>query len=401
MATRAGILDAAHRVFKETGYYGSSVSEITRRGGISMGNFYQYFKDKEQAFLELSDLIQSRFMARAESLTSSRGSFEERLEQAIRLLYEHTRENFAFHRILGESELTDRVSLAYYEAIARPYRDFFRRESRAGNVRSLDPDMTAYGLIGICYFHSLDWGEKDKTSPRGVVTQIASLILHGISGPAPWKRPSAGRLLSIPHPVPLHSEEGEPLTKGESTRQTIFRAAERVLARHGINRANIAEITRAAGVALGTFYVHFGSKRDLVDGLVKYLNHQMRRELQRTVVRVRDRRDAERVGMLAFYEFLREHRDIYRVVPECEIIDREVSLWYYRKMAQGYIQGLQRGKERGEIRDLPAVFLARSLMGLIHFIGLRWVVWNVNPRPQIPSPILRDIIQLALFGLKP
>jgi AcrR family transcriptional regulator len=64
MATRAAILDTAHQVFKESGYYGASVSEITRRCGISMGNFYLYFKNKEQLFLELNDLIISRFIAR-------------------------------------------------------------------------------------------------------------------------------------------------------------------------------------------------------------------------------------------------------------------------------------------------------------------------------------------------
>jgi len=401
MATRAAILDTAHQVFKETGYYGSSISEITRRCGISMGSFYQYFKNKEQVFLELNDLIISRFMNRAESLSSQGIPFEEGLEKAVHLLYEHGRENFAFHRILGESELTDRVTIAYYEAIARPYRDFFRREAQAGNIRSFDPNMIAYGLIGICSFHSMDWGEKEKTSPRDVVKLIADLILHGVSGRAPWRRPSERNLLSIPDPLPLQASEGEPLTKGENTRQAIFRAAERVFGRHGINRANISEITREAGVAQGTFYVHFGSKRDLIDGFVKYINSKMRRELQRTVVRTRDRRDAERVGLLAFYEFLRQHREIYRVVPECEMIDRKVSLWYYKRVAQGYIQGLRQGIERGEIRNLPAVFLGRSIMGFTHFIGLKWIVWNASAHPKMPSPLLKDIVELVLFGLTP
>jgi AcrR family transcriptional regulator len=401
MATRAAILDTAHQVFKDSGYYGSSISEITRRCGISMGNFYQYFKNKEQVFLELSDLILSRFTARAESFSSPQSSFEKRLEEAIRILYEHTRENFAFHRILGESELTDRVTIAYYETIARHYRDFLRREAQAVNLRPLDPNMMAYGLIGICYFHSLEWGEKERTSPREAVRQITDLILHGVNGPTRWKKPPEGRRLSLPDPIPLHAAEGEPLTKGENTRQAIFRAAERVIGRHGINRANISEITREAGVALGTFYVHFDSKGDLIEGLVKYINSQMRRELQRRVARTKDRRDAERVGMVAFYEFLRKHREIYRVVPECEMIDREVSLWYYKKMAQGYIQGLQQGMEKGEIRNLPAVFLARSLMGLIHFIGLKWIVWNTGTRPEVPPPILKDMAAFILFGLKP
>ncbi len=401
LATRAAILDRAHQVFKETGYFGTSVSEITRRCGISMGNFYQYFKNKEQVFLEVNDLILSRFMKQAETLSSQRTSFDERLEKAVQLLYEHERENFAFHRILGESELMDRVTIAYYETIARPYRDFFRREAQAGNIRPIDPNMVGYGLIGICSFQSMDWGQKEKTSPRDVVRLITDLISHGISGSAPWKKPSNRNLLSIPNPLPLQSERDEPLTKGEKTRQTIFRAAEKVFGRLGINRANISEITREAGVAQGTFYVHFGSKRDLIEGFVRYINKKMRRELQRTVARAEDRRDVERVGLLAFFEFLREHREIYRVVPECEMIDPKVSLWYYNRVAEGYIQGLQQGIGRGEIRNLPAVFLARSIMGLTHFIGLKWIVWNASTDPKIPGPLLKEIVEFVLFGLTP
>ena len=402
MATRAVILETAHQVFKEMGYYGSSISEITRRCGISMGNFYQYFKNKEQVFLELNDLIISRFMGRTESLSATRVPFEEGLERTVQLLYEHARENFAFHRILGESELTDRVTIAYYEAIARPCRDFFRREAQTGNVRPFDPNMVAYGLIGICSFHSMDWGDdEDNAPPRDVVGLIVDLILHGISGRALWKRPSERSLLSIPNPLPLHPAEGEPLTKGESTRQAIFQAAERVFGQRGVNRANISDITREAGVAQGTFYVHFGSKRDLIEGFVKYINQKMRRELQRPVAMTRDRRDAERVGLLAFFEFLRYHREIYRVVPECEMIDRKVSLWYYKRVAQGYIQGLQQGIGRGEIRNLPAVFLGRSIMGLTHFIGLKWIVWNASAHPRISGPLLEDIAKFVLFGLQP
>jgi AcrR family transcriptional regulator len=402
MATRAAILDVAHQVFKEMGYYGSSVSEITRRCGVSMGTFYQYFKNKEQVFLELNDLIISRFMAEAESLSLEGLHFEERLAKAVQVLYNHTRDNFAFHRILGESELTDRVTIAYYDSIARYYRNFIRPDAQSGNIRSLDPNMVAYGLIGICYFHSLEWGNSEQPlSERQLVDLITDLAMNGIRGPAPWKRPPDWSLLSLPEPIPLHPENAEPLTKGEKTRQAIFRAAERVLGQYGVNRANIAEITREAGVAQGTFYVHFESKSDLIEGFVKYINREMRRELQRVVVRTRDRRDAERVGILAFYEFLRQHREIYRVVPEFEMIGRDVSLWYYKKMAHGYIQGLEQGIQKGEVRDIPVVFLARSLMGLTHFIGLKWIIWNTDPQAEIPSQLLKDIIEFVLFGLNP
>jgi len=400
MATRAAILDTAHEVFKAMGYYGASISEITRRCGVSMGTFYQYFRNKEQVFLELSDLIISRFMEQAEPLRSIGLNFEERLREALRLLYDHTRHNFAFNRILGESELIDRVTISYYETIARYYRHFLRREAQLGNIRPLDPNMVAYGLIGICYFNSLDWGkEGEDLSQQPLVDLIGDLIINGISDSS--KNLPDRDLLSLPDPTPLSSENREPLTKGEKTRRAIFGAAERVFGRHGINRANIAEITREAGVAQGTFYVHFESKSDLIEGFVKYINHKMRRELQRVVTGTQDRRDAERVGILAFFQFLGEHREIYRVVPECEMISREAALWYYRKMAQGYIRGLEQGIGKGEIRSLPASFMARSIMGFTHFIGLKWIIWNQNPQAEIPDPLFKDIVEFVLFGLKP
>lgn len=402
MATRAAILDAAHEVFKETGYYGSSISEITRRCGVSMGTFYQYFKNKEQVFLELNDLIVSRFMNRAESLSVEGLDFEDRFSKAIKLLYHHTRDNFAFHRILGESELIDRVTIAYYESIARYYRNFLRREAQYGNIRPLDPNMVAYGLIGICYFHSFKWGEAEQhISQQRLVDLIIDLLMDGITGPAPWERPSDWEITTLPEPIALHPKSDGPLSKGEKTRRAILRAGERVVAQYGVNRANIAEITREAGVAQGTFYVHFESKRDLIEGFVKYINRLMRQELQRYVAQTRDRRDAERVGILAFYEFLRQHREIYRVVPEFEMIGRDVSLWYYKKMAHGYIQGLEQGIQKREVRDIPVVFLARSLMGLTHFIGLKWIIWNTDPQAEIPSQLLKDIIEFVLFGLNP
>jgi AcrR family transcriptional regulator len=402
MATRSAILDAAHDVFKATGYYSSSISEITRRCGISMGTFYQYFKNKEQVFLELNDLIISRFIDRTESLPQEGIDWQDRLREAIRLLYHHSKENFAFHKILGESELIDRVTIGYYEAIARFLRNIIRRNSQLGAIRSLDPNAIAYGLIGICYFNSLDWGDSEPVwSSEQVVDLIVELALNGINGPAAWNRPAEWAFDFLPDPLPLHSGNGEAVTKGEKTRRLIFNAAEKVLGRCGVNRANIAEITREAGVAQGTFYIHFDSKRDLVEGFVKYINHKLRQELQRYVSTMTDRRDAEQAGVLAFFEFLRRHRGIYRVVPEFEMIGKEVGLWYYKKIEAGYIKGIGQGVDKGEIRNLPATFLSRSLMGLTHFIGLKWVVWVNNPQARVPAQVVKDILEFIFFGLKP
>lgn len=400
MLTRASILETAHTVFKTTGFYGSSVSEITRKSNVSMGTFYQYFKNKEQLFIELTDLIVSRFLQKAESLDTKKTGLIPRLEQVIELCLQHTQENFAFHRILGESELIDRVTIGYYESIVRYFRDFFRKEARSGNIRPLDPNMIAYGLIGACDFIAMDWGADDgQYDPEQATRLISDVLLKGINGIAPWEKHPGWDHLTLPAPAPLDFTVKKTATKGQKTRHAIFQAAEKIFGIHGVNHANISEITREAGVAQGTFYVHFKSKNDLVEGFVRYINHNLRKEVQRIVGGNLDRRDVEWMGMLAFFNFLGQHCAIYRVVPEFEIIGHELGLWYYKKLAKGYARGLEQGIARKEIRPLPAVFLARYLMGFTHFVGLKWIVWGNTAQPGIPPPLFKDVREFILFGL--
>ena len=401
-ATRAVIIDAAHEVFRATGYYASSISEVTRRAGVSLATFYQYFKNKEQVFQELNDVIIERFMNKADALSLDGLDFESRLKKVITLLYDHTKNHLAFHRILGESELIDRVTLAYYEALARFLRNFLRNETVAGNIRSLDLNIIAYGLIGICYFHSLKWNEpREDLSEEQIIGLMTELIMNGISGSAEWKRPPDLDILSLPQLAPLRDEVNEPLTKGEKTRQAILQAAEKVFGKYGINRAGISEITREAGVASGTFYVHFASKAKLVEGYVKYVNRNMRCEIQLATASLADRRDAERVGILICFNFVLRHRDVYRIIPEFEMIDKEVALWYYEVTAKGYVAGLDQAMKKGEIRQYPPVFLAHSLMGITHFIGLKWLIWAANPNQELFRQTLENNIDFILWGLNP
>lgn len=400
MITRGVILDTAYKVFKKVGYYGASVSEITRQSGFSMGTFYQYFKNKEQVFMEINDLIIARLGERIMALPQGEGDFRSRLSQMIRLVYDHTTENFAFNRILGESELIDRVTISYYEAIADPCSEFFRDEALRGNIRALDPNIIAYGLIGICYFLVMDWQDGGVGLPAdAIVEQIGDLLMSGICGPAVWQRAGDWDLPPRLEMGAVASEDQGVSTRGEKTRKSILEAAGTVFGRHGLNLANIAEITREAGVAQGTFYVYFKSKTELIEAFVKYINRQMRGTIRRAIAGIADRRDAEWMGMLVFFDFILHHREIYRIVPEWELIGREITNWYYKKIAEGYTARIQDGIDKGQIRRIPVRFLVRSLMGFSHVIGLKWIVWAPRPQ-QISLSLFKDIRELVLFGLK-
>jgi AcrR family transcriptional regulator len=53
--SRGAILDAALRLFSEQGYRGTSIREIAEAAGLSTGNLYHHFPDKETLFRTLLD----------------------------------------------------------------------------------------------------------------------------------------------------------------------------------------------------------------------------------------------------------------------------------------------------------------------------------------------------------
>jgi AcrR family transcriptional regulator len=401
LKTRESLLSSARRAFEDSGFYGTSVAEISRRAGMSQGAFYQYFKNKEQIFLELNDRILARFWSRANRLKLERLPPEASLRCLLELLYRHCRENHFYHRILGEFELIDAATIGYFDSIARFCRSVVRRAINAGQLKFLDPNVVSYALIGMAVFHAMNWGsEASEGEGDGLIELSVRMIENGIGG----GKTASGEPASLPpeRSEPPRAEAKEPPGQRQATAGVLLDSAEQVFGRYGYHRAGITEITRAAGVAQGTFYVHFKSKRDLLEGFVRHLSRQVRRELKIATRNLSDRREVERIGIASFFRFLARHRRIYRVVTESETMGQETALWYYRKLADGYQTGLAEGMQRGEIRnDLPAGFMVRSIMGMVHMVGLKWLVWNSKPFAEMPPQLVDELLTMILDGLKP
>ncbi|MDI7261783.1 MAG: TetR/AcrR family transcriptional regulator [Thermodesulfobacteriota bacterium] len=399
-STRTTLLKNAHTLFKEKGYYASSISEICHRSNVTMGTSYKYFRNKEEIFSELTHIIIQDFKDKIDRIDLHSVNFEERFRQNFSLLFHYIKKNFHFHKILGESELVDRVTITFYENIVQYYKKYIQEEIRSGNIRKVDSEALTYCLIGIAYFNSFDWLKwKRRWSPEKIIDLLIDFILKGINGPIPFKM---SLIPPLPSPIDKFLQpQGESISsKGDQTKNNLFQAAEGVFGHHGFNRASIAEITRRANVGLGTFYIYFNSKKDILEALVRHICHQLRKEIQIAVASLKDRREVERVGILRFFEFAREHQAIYRLIPETEMVNAEVGKWYYQKIAEGYIRGLRKGIEAGQIRKQNPELIAYSLMGLAHFIALRWIVWNPSTRAKVPLKTFNDVMEFILYGLR-
>jgi AcrR family transcriptional regulator len=170
--------------------------------------------------------------------------------------------------------------------------------------------------------------------------------------------------------------------KAQATRQRQLDAAETLFGEKGYFETSIVDITQRANVALGTFYLYFPSKLAIFRELVVELNHLVRQELRRATQGLSKRPEIEREGLLVFFEFVKKHKNLYRIVQQAELVDQKLYRWYYRKFAEGYSQGLSKAMGKGELRRLDPECLAYCLMGIGHFLGMRWVLWEGKGVPK-------------------
>ncbi|HEX8997095.1 MAG TPA: TetR/AcrR family transcriptional regulator [Ktedonobacterales bacterium] len=192
--------------------------------------------------------------------------------------------------------------------------------------------------------------------------------------------------------------------RGEATRRRLLDAAEEVFGELGYYEASVAEITRRAGVAQGTFYIYFHSKRETFVELVEDIGERLRTATSAAIQDTTDRVEAERRGFEAFFRFVYAHRRIYRIVEEAERVAPEAAHEYYRRISLGYERGLSAAMQAGQIHSGNVEGLAYALMGIGHFLALRWLIWPSEAdadqaAAEIPEPVFQTVMDFIARGL--
>src|SRR3990170_2289791 len=128
--------------------------------------------------------------------------------------------------------------------------------------------------------------------------------------------------------------------RGEKTLRRLLEASAIEFGGRGYHEAAITGITQRAGVALGTFYTYFESKEEVFRALVRDMSRGVRHHVAEAVKDAPDRLAAERIGLAAFIAFVREHRELYRIIEESQFVAPDVYTEHYLTFADGYRRNL-------------------------------------------------------------
>jgi AcrR family transcriptional regulator len=388
------LLKAGGAVFGQRGFRQASVAEICRRSRVANGTFYQYFVDKEHIFLKLVERMTSQLQARLQAAVDPAAPALEQIKNSVRAHLELIGSQTALYRVFREAEfLQPDLPHRLYGHLADFYQHIVQEGQNRGQLHPLNPETVAFALIGLTEFIALRYWFWDRQLPPRALKTVDDFLAHGLSSS---KLPAKPTIQGASSPV---KDVEEPLSQGQRTRARLLTAAEGEFGQKGFYDAQIVDIARRAGVAHGTFYTYFPSKEAMFIELVHEINGQLRAHARAATENLTDRREIECAGFRAFFDFIQKHSQAYRIVREAEFVgppSNTAGRWYYERLARGYIPALAQAMAARQIRELDPEALSYALMGIGHFIGLRWVLWEKQP---VPERVFESMMDFILGGL--
>ncbi len=159
----------------------------------------------------------------------------------------------------------------------------------------------------------------------------------------------------------------------DERREDLLEAARRVFASKGLPNATISDVTEAAGVAKGTFYLYFDSKEALLGALKQRFVDDLVAQALRLYTRVGhdDWWSLADVTVESMIDFLLEHRDLIQVFARDGFQPESASLFGEAsgKLRNMFAAGIKAGMEAGafEVTDplLTATFLDHAIHGTV------------------------------------
>ncbi len=144
--TRAAIVGAALRLFRETGYEAATMRAIAREAGVSTGNAYYYFGSKDELIQEFYLRNHAEHAAACRQVLDTEREFTSRLRGTLRALIDVLSPYQSFAAAFYKNAAEPTSPLSPFSKESSPARDAsisLYREVADGSSARIDPELRA------------------------------------------------------------------------------------------------------------------------------------------------------------------------------------------------------------------------------------------------------------------
>jgi len=189
-------------------------------------------------------------------------------------------------------------------------------------------------------------------------------------------------------------------TGSTERRQQLLEAARTLFAEKGYHETTVDDITRAADVAKGTFYLYFSEKREIylevIRSFLTLIKHFVDLVTEQTPSPA-DYFDKVRSGAVGLLETVQQNRQLARLAYRESLgVDEELTALlqrFYREIAEAEVKNLELAMQLGVVRRCHPLVVAYMHIGLVER-----VVLEMLERPDDFPPIHEIVDELLRTG---
>lgn len=213
------------------------------------------------------------------------------------------------------------------------------------------------------------------------------MTLHGVDRDLPDQRP---------RPRMRRTE------KHEQTRRRLFAAAIKVVGKYGYAGASVARITAEAGVAQGTFYLHYDNRQALLDELLPKVSSRVTDSMRQREYLQLSEVDREIERFRVFFETVQDVPEFLRILNEAEHFAPES----YRDQIDGIVSEYARALKHGYDPADPDGYTSQELEVIVHILlAVRMYLGKRYGHPDgeegVPDYVISAYAKLMRRGLMP
>jgi len=186
------------------------------------------------------------------------------------------------------------------------------------------------------------------------------------------------------------------------TKRRLFQAAIKVVGKYGYAGASVARITAEAGVAQGTFYLHFENRQALLDQLLPAVGEDVAAAVRERASATTLPAETEVERCRAFFDVLKEVPEFFRILNEAEMFAPEAYNKHIDSIVSGYVRALKRGIDPNDpdgYTDDELEVIVHVLLGARACLGKRYA--NPDSEEAVPDYVMSAYSKLMRRGLFP
>ncbi len=181
---RAEIVAIAMSLFREKGYYATSLGDIADAIGFTKPAIYYYFESKDELLFTIVDEVVTDALRRIRAIAGREGSVAERLHDLLventRVVLENIEGNTVFYNERGLlSPERERDIRAREREYTQTVRDLYVEGVDAGELLDIDPRVATATLLGASIWAYRWFDSEGRLTVEQVAEDVAKLLMSG------------------------------------------------------------------------------------------------------------------------------------------------------------------------------------------------------------------------------